>query len=171
MSITHRLASIVTQNVFSHLLSLSPNYEIANAPNDPKMTLNVTRSNVHHIYVTTIARESQILLRFVLWSLVFQIIELLGFSMRYNGDFEIFEHCWKSETQDFKNPNLVLWRKIGEKIRTSLAAIRSRSVLKCSLPLGPMLTETRHSQRKTGKTFFFKKIKEHPGVWPRESHN
>ena len=49
MPISHCLALIATQNVFAYLLSLDPIMKIANAPYDPKMTMNVTRSEVHDI--------------------------------------------------------------------------------------------------------------------------
>ncbi len=50
MSNSHRLSLIVTQNVFSHLLSLGPNYEkIASALIAPQMTLNAKRPKVPYI--------------------------------------------------------------------------------------------------------------------------
>ena len=54
------------------------------------MTLNVTRSKVHHI-CTSSTLVSQISLHFTLRSLVFQIIEAFGFSIRYNGEYEFLE--------------------------------------------------------------------------------
>ncbi len=43
-----------------------------------------------HVYNLYYSRV-QILLRFALRSLVFQIIEVFGFSIGYNGEFKIFE--------------------------------------------------------------------------------
>ncbi len=56
----------------------------------PKMTLKVTRSNVHHMCTISI-HESLISHHFALRSLVFQIIDIYGFSIAYNGEFEILE--------------------------------------------------------------------------------
>ena len=47
-----------------------------NAPNDPKMTLNIKRSKVQHIHVTT-APKSQILPRFTLRSTFFELQAIL----------------------------------------------------------------------------------------------
>ncbi len=98
MPISRRLAVIIAaRNVFSYLfLMIWPKLRnIESAPNDLKMTLNATRPKIPHIYWTT-TRESQISLRFALRSLVFQIIEVLDFSIGYNGEFEIFEKQIKS---------------------------------------------------------------------------
>ncbi len=89
MSNSHHLTLIATQNVFSYLLSLGPNYEKwqLSAPNDLKMTLNAKRTKVPLICWTT-THESQILLTFALRLLVFQIIEVFDFSLLgYNGAF------------------------------------------------------------------------------------
>ncbi len=72
--ISHRLALMSMQKCF--LLSLIIKLKLrlnANAPNDLKMTLSVSRSKVCHIR-TTSTYESQISLRFALRSLVFQTI-------------------------------------------------------------------------------------------------
>ncbi len=99
MSIFHRLAVTATRNVFSYLLSNTPKYakiwpkiwkiESESALSDLKMTLNPTRPKVPHICSTT--RKSHISLSFALRSLVFQIIKVFYFSIRYTGEFEIFE--------------------------------------------------------------------------------
>ncbi len=57
MSISHSLALIIKQNIFSCLIILGPITKIANAPNDPNMILNVTSSKVNYI-CTTSNRES-----------------------------------------------------------------------------------------------------------------
>ncbi len=73
--ISHHLALIATQNFFSYLISVDPiTKKNENAPNDPKVTLNVTGLKVHHI-CTTSTYES-ISFRFALRSLFFQIIEV-----------------------------------------------------------------------------------------------
>ncbi len=53
------------------------------------MTLSTTRTKVPHVY-TFSGRESQISLSFTLQSLVFQIIDVLGFPIGTNAEF-IFE--------------------------------------------------------------------------------
>ncbi len=75
--------------LFSYLLPLGPNYkEITSAPNDPILILNIRPKVPDKCGTTT--HESQISLRFVLRSLVFQIMEVYDFSIGYNGDFESF---------------------------------------------------------------------------------
>ena len=58
--------------------------------NDPKMALYATRGKVPYICLT-ITHKPQILLRFALQSLVFQIIEAFDFSIGYNGEFINFK--------------------------------------------------------------------------------
>ena len=69
MSVSHRLALIAGQNVFSYLLlvPITKNRKCTKGPQ------NVTWSKVHHI-CTTSTRESQIPLRLALRPLIFQII-------------------------------------------------------------------------------------------------
>ena len=60
---------------------------IGNAPNDPRMTL------ITEVFKSTLCTLNghswgQISLRFALRSLVFQIIEVFGFSIGYNGEFK-----------------------------------------------------------------------------------
>ena len=118
MSVSHRLAAIATQNVFSYLLSLGPNNEKLKVH---RMTLKATRPKVPHICLTT-THESQISLRFALQSFIFQIIEVFDFSIGCKGEFEIFDK------QIIKNwilkiakiPNVVLWGSLGGKFRTKL---------------------------------------------------
>ncbi len=55
-----------------------------------QMNLNATRPQVPYVYCVTTGK-SQIALRFFLRSLVFQIIEVFGFSIGYNAEFDIFE--------------------------------------------------------------------------------
>ena len=64
--------------------------KIESSPDDPKMSLSVSKSKIHHTY-TTSTDGSQIFLRFALRSFVFQIIEVFGFFIGYNIEFEIFE--------------------------------------------------------------------------------
>ncbi len=76
-SISNCLALIDTQNIFSYVASLGLSLrKIANAPNDPTITFNVTRSKAHHICITS-THESQISPHFALRSLIFHIIEVL----------------------------------------------------------------------------------------------
>ena len=114
MSISQYLALIVS-HIFSYSLSLGPNCVILQMHKmTPKMTLNVTRLMLHHIVCTTGTRESQISLWFGLWSLVFQIIELFCFSVRYNGEFEIFKNTSKTSLK-ITNSN---FHKIRNIVRT-----------------------------------------------------
>ncbi len=54
----------------------------------PKMTLKATNSKVSYI-CSTAAHDSQTSLRFALRALVLQIIEVFGFPVGYNGEFEM----------------------------------------------------------------------------------
>ncbi len=71
-------------------------------------------------------------LRFVLRSLVFQIVEVFHFFMGYNGEFEIFEKKivknWKLEISKIQNSTFV--RTTEETIQES----RGSSALKFWLP-------------------------------------
>ncbi len=59
----------------------------------PQVTLNATRPKIPHI-CWSIVCEFQISPRFALRSLAFHIIKVFGFSIGYNGEFEIFEKKW-----------------------------------------------------------------------------
>ncbi len=109
------------------------------------MTLTVSRSKVCHIRVL----GPQISLGDALRSLLFQIIELFGFSIGNNGEFESFRKLKKSlkiRNSKFQKPKHSFLRTIGGKIQDMfelLAAIYRSSLLKLSLQLGPMLTKTK----------------------------
>ncbi len=68
-----------------------------------QMTLNITGSNVGHICCTN-TPEFRLSFCFALLWLVFEIIEVIGFAMRYNGNLEVKKSYLKSETQNLKNP-------------------------------------------------------------------
>ena len=112
-----------------------------------------TQSDVER-YKAIGTRQSQIWLSFALRSLVFQIIELFGFPIGYNDEFEIFvkKNRYKSKSLQFnplgpmlttmkkilkisffkipKSPNAILWGSLGRKFRRRLsAAICKSSVL------------------------------------------
>ncbi len=84
-------------------------------PNDPKMTLSTTKSNLPHT-CSFCTSESQISLRFILWLFVFQIIALFGFILiGHNGEYLKFSQNiiknWK--LQIWKIPNVVFWGTLG----------------------------------------------------------
>ena len=140
---SHRLALIATQNLFSYLLSLGPNYEKSQVHRMTPMTLNAKMPKVPYICWTT-THQSQV----SLWSLVFQIIEVFDFAISYNGEFEILK---KSETQNFKKKkkekkknNVVLWGPLGGKFRPSfklLAVICRMSSVEIVTPIGSHVNE------------------------------
>ena len=58
--------------------------KIANSPNDPRMNHLTVKSCLHWKF----APGAQISLGFAEWTLVFQIIEVFGFHIGYNGEFK-----------------------------------------------------------------------------------
>ena len=80
--------AVAAWSVFTSLPIRPQLRKITNAPNDPKMKLSVKSISYIH---TPSTRESQISLPFALQSLVFQIIELFGYSSGHNCDFVMLE--------------------------------------------------------------------------------
>ncbi len=99
--------------------------KIENAPNEPKWhwmpqgQRYICWSTVHICWSTV--HGSQISLLFALRSLVFQIIDVFGFPIGYNGEFQIFENIFvKNQKLKISNKNVqrsfvrTIWRKIQE---------------------------------------------------------
>ena len=119
--------------------------------NDLKMTLKAKRTK-WPLYVEQVTKGSQVSLRFALRSHVFQIIEVFYFS---NGEFASFEkNSLKIRNSKFQKSQTYFcedhWEENSGQVSKLLAAIcRRSSVLKFSLPLGPMLTKTTNIRKKT----------------------
>ncbi len=117
VSISHRLSVMAMQNVFSYLLSLGRITKIANAPSDPKMTLNVTRTLYMYRQYPWVPNCTP----FCSMITCFPYKWFFGFSIGNNGEFEIFENkiVKNQQTQHFKNPQL-FEDNLGVKFRTRL---------------------------------------------------
>ncbi len=79
------------QNIFSYLL-LGPITKNRKCSEWPQHKIERYKVKCTSYICKTSTRDSQISLHFALRSLVFQITEFVGFSIGYNGEFEIFEN-------------------------------------------------------------------------------
>ena len=83
--------------------------KIGNAQNEPRMSSSTYLWKAPYIH-WKLTPEAQMLLRFALWSLVFQTIGLFDFSIVYNCEFHIFEKkiVTNQKLKISKIPNAVL---------------------------------------------------------------
>ncbi len=143
MSIFHHLALIATWNVFSYLLSSGPNYEKSNVHRMTSPWPWMLQGQMYPMYVELLATSPKFYSVLLQGRSFSQIIALFDFSIGYNGQFDIVEQKfvrnWKLKflCEDH-------WEQNSGQVWKLLAAICWRcSVLKFSLPLGPILTKTK----------------------------
>ncbi len=148
MSISHRLSLISTH--------LRPHYK--NSPMTPKWPwkLQIQSYSMYLALLPSSFKFHSVLLYDS------SIIEVFGFSIGYNGAFQIFEKkiVKNRKLKISKIPNIVFRGPIGGNIRSLKlsAEICRNSVLKFSLPYGPMLMKT-NKQKKNHANFTLKILK------------